>query len=428
MPRTVPKAVALAASLFVFISLDWTVSRAQGQRWRAEQAPGSTGSVVTSISTVPAGSSPFTVAFDADVGQLFITNRYSNTVTVLDQGSYLKRTTIQVGTEPLFAVQWPGSDLIYVSNRGSASLDVINAQTDQVVGTLPGGNGPHGIAIDAARQRLLVSDFLGSTVTAVDATTGQVITTINDPSINQPYGIAYDATDDRYYVGNYGNNKVTIIDGQSLLVTGVIISGIGSSPHDVMWFAPLDQIYVANGYDGTVSVINGATNQVVNQIPIGSPSSWPMFFASSPSRSQIYVSTYQDDTLSVIDAASGEVLTTVGVGSNPRGIAVDDPRRLVYVVNDMDNTMSILQLADSTTMTATPTSSPVPSETPTPTLTSTPTATATITPTFTPTMTPTVTPTVTPSWTGTTPPTVIPTGTQESGPPTYQIFIPFVSR
>ena len=417
MPRTVVKVFTLTASLLAFIILNWTITRAQGQPRRAVQPSQSAGSIVTAITTVPAGSSPFTVAFDADVGKLFITNRYSYTVTVLDSTSYALKDTIQVGIEPLFAVQWPGSNLIYVSNRGSESLDVIDAQTDQVVGTLPAGNGPHGIAIDQARQRLLVSDFLGSTVTAINATNGQA-TTITDPSINQPYGIAYDATDDRYYVGNYGNNEITIIDGQSLQVTGFVVSGIGNSPHDVMWFAPLDQIYVANGFDGTVSVINGATNQVVRQISIGTSASWPMFFASSPSRSQIYVSAYQDHTLSVVDAASGEVLTTVGVGSSPRGIAVDDTRRLVYVVNDTDNTMSILQLASSTTMTPTPTETltatdtPTPSVTPTPTTTSTPTATSTSPRTTTPTKTPTVTATDTP--------------VADSFP--YRVFIPLVER
>jgi len=56
----------------------------------------------------------------------------------------------------------------------------------------------------------------------------------------------------------------------------------------------------------------------------------------------VYVANEGDDSVSVIDGATGTVMATILVGSSPRGIAVDETTDTVYVANSGDQTVSVI--------------------------------------------------------------------------------------
>ena len=68
----------------------------------------------------------------------------------------------------------------------------------------------------------------------------------------------------------------------------------------------------------------------------------PDQIAVDPATDTIYVANDGNNTVSVIDGSTNTVTTTVGVGSGPRGIAVDPVTDSVYVVNAGTRTMSVI--------------------------------------------------------------------------------------
>jgi len=59
-----------------------------------------------------------------------------------------------------------------------------------------------------------------------------------------------------------------------------------------------------------------------------------------------YVVNEGDNTISVLDGHTGKVTATVRVGKSPRTIAVSPDGRLAYVSNGDDDTVSVLQVGE----------------------------------------------------------------------------------
>ena len=83
---------------------------------------------------------------------------------------------------------------------------------------------------------------------------------------------------------------------------------------------------------------------VTATIPVGS---YPWGIAVSPNGQYVYVANQGDSSVSVINTASNTVTATIPVGSTPRGIAVSPNGQYVYVTNFGSNTVSVLY-ADNT--------------------------------------------------------------------------------
>jgi YVTN family beta-propeller protein len=100
--------------------------------------------------------------------------------------------------------------------------------------------------------------------------------------------------------------------------------------------------YITNGSDGTVSVIDTTTNTVTATIAVGN---LPFGVAVTPDASAVYITNFSDNTVSVIDTSSNTVTATIPVGREPLGVAVTPDGRLVYVTNRADSTVSVIDPA-----------------------------------------------------------------------------------
>ena len=57
----------------------------------------------------------------------------------------------------------------------------------------------------------------------------------------------------------------------------------------------------------------------------------------------VYVINQGDNTVSVIDGATRTVTATVPIGKNPYGVAVDPDTHTAYVTNRDDGTVSVIE-------------------------------------------------------------------------------------
>ena len=182
-------------------------------------APVAQASVInTVIAKVSVGVAPSGVAVStvgANAGDVYVTNRGDNTVSVIGPSNTVI-ATIPVGIYPCgVAVSQAGENAgdVYVINNAPGTVSVIDP-SNTVVATITVGNNPFGVA-----------------VSSVGANAGDV------------------------YVTNSGDNTVSVIDPTNTVVATI---PVGSGPIEVAVSptgANAGDVYVVNEDDGTVSVI-----------------------------------------------------------------------------------------------------------------------------------------------------------------------------
>lgn len=301
---------------------------------------------------VPVGALPSNSALDPATHTLYVTNYYGNTVSVLD----------------------------------AATCNALNAWgCSRTPPTVQVGNGPFGLAVDQATDTVYVANYNSNTVSVIDGATCNAENTSGcnetPPAVmvgSGPVALDVNEQTDSVYVANLGNGaeygletKVSVIDGQTC--NGQVTSGCGhrpptvrvaSGPEGVIVDQSTDTVYTGsenpNGA-GVVSVINGATcdatvtsgcTQTTTRVGIGTGSSdVNVGLAIDPATKTLYAANSIDNTLSMINVATCNALVTSGcgetpnvvrVGADPNGISFNGTTGTIYVANNADDTLSVL--------------------------------------------------------------------------------------
>lgn len=214
----------------------------------------------------------------------------------------------------------------YVTNYNTDQVYILNPLTRQLgTAITTGHDGPWNIVVSGTGA--YVTNTSGNTVSVIDITDNQVVTTITVGS--NPYDIAASGTG--VYVVNGFSNNVSVIDTTSLTVDRTITVGNGPIGIGISGTGA----YVANATAGTVSVIDTSNNVVERTVTVGSGAYDVAFYGTGA-----FVANLNADSVSVIDTANGAVEHTISVGDGPVGIAVSGTG--AYVANREDDTVSVI--------------------------------------------------------------------------------------
>lgn len=153
------------------------------------------------LARVPAGQFPDGLAYSPEVHKVYVSDEAGGKETVIDTRTNRVLATIDMGGEVGNTKYDSGSRLIFANVQTTNELVAIDPQKDQIVGRhfLKGGNGAHGLFIDAQKRlafaaceedsKLLVVDLNNYQVT-------QVFSTGEGPDV-----LAFDPALERLYVG-----------------------------------------------------------------------------------------------------------------------------------------------------------------------------------------------------------------------------------
>jgi YVTN family beta-propeller protein len=314
-----------------------TVSVLDGAACNAARRVGCrTPAPTTAIGLGPAGS-----ALDPTTGTLYVANQFAGTVSVIDTGRCRARhtsgcnqpwPTVGVGQLPMAVGLDEQLDSAYVANQNSSTVSVIDTRTCNARIVSGCGKAPASIAVvggaftlsvDAHTHTVYVANIGGDTVSVIDGQSCNAHTTSGCAQAPRtvrtgtaPAGLLVDPATHTLYVANGGDATVSLLD---------------------------------------TSRCNGRTSvdcsDAVPTVPITAA---PRFLAISPATHTLYVSTTDRSTLAMVDTArcnvdtSGGCATTppvVGVGFLPYGVAVDPSSGAVLVGNVGDSTVSAFDAA-----------------------------------------------------------------------------------
>jgi YVTN family beta-propeller protein len=307
---------------------------------------------------VAVDSYPIGVAVNPVTKKVYVTNEFSNTLSVISGLTDSVANTITVGNFPYGVAVNPFNDRIYVTNRGSNTISVIDGPTNTKLSNVDVGNSPVGIGVNPSSNWIYVANINSGTVSVIDGITNRVTDTI--PVGKAPYGVAVNPITNKIYVTNIESNTVSVIDGKTNRVYSTVT--VGKSPVGVSADTRRDVIYVSNHSSNTVSVIDGRTSKVSATITVGKR---PVGVSTNPVTSKVYVTNIQSSTVSVIDGITNRVKSTIIVNPTLRRpqengdpvlnmpilasfpliaslVAVNSVSNLIYVTNTGSDIVSII--------------------------------------------------------------------------------------
>lgn len=160
------------------------------------------------ITKITVGIKPDAIMFDPFSQKVFAFNAGSNNVSVIDPTSDHIIATIQLESNPEFAVS-DNNGKVFVNLEDNSKLAVINSRTLKVESnwSLSPGEGPSGLALDNENHRLF-SVCSNKLMIVLDAISGKIITTV--PIGEHVDGAGFDPTNKHIYA-SCGEGKLTVI-------------------------------------------------------------------------------------------------------------------------------------------------------------------------------------------------------------------------
>jgi YVTN family beta-propeller protein len=213
----------------------------------------------TVTSTVPVDNfTPGPSATSPDGRYLYVPNHNTamsganeNVVDVIDTAGGKLIGKIAVPANPHW-IAFDKNGRFYTTDHMSATVTVLNAQTNGIIGEIQVGETPHSEAISPDGSRLAVTSFDGNKVFMVNTATDKMIAQI--PVGRNPLDIAY-SPDGRYlFTTNNEDNTVTVISTAGNRVIAEVPTG--KAPTSISVLPSGRQAYVTDEGDGTIEILN----------------------------------------------------------------------------------------------------------------------------------------------------------------------------
>ncbi|MGY8959609.1 MAG: YVTN family beta-propeller repeat protein, partial [Alphaproteobacteria bacterium] len=242
---------------------------------------------------------------------------------------------------------------VFVPNRSSADVAVIDTRTDKVVATVPVGATPHQVAVSDTLGKMITSNTDDNTISIIDLETLRAVATVTLGNTPEHMEISPDGG--ILAVGNIEGGTVSLVsikeNRELRRVTGL------HEPHN-MTFSPSGKwLYVGNLGADFVSVIDVKLGSVIKEIPVGDPKAMASKGAANEEYQGVinvtrtpdgrlgFAAYGEGDSMAVLDLRTKKKIKTLKLGDTPwRAYSTADGRFMI-VPNNGDETVSIVSTA-----------------------------------------------------------------------------------
>src|ERR1700736_5443464 len=212
---------------------------------------------------------------------------------------------------------------VYISH--ATQVDVLDADSGKVVGTIPDTPGVHGITIATAFKHGFTSNGRENKVSMFDPSTLQLIKKIDVGK--GPDGIYFDPATKRVFTNNHGTHDITAIDAATGDVVGTV-KAEGDGDEAIIGADGL--IYVNSEDTAEVVVFDPKSLEVKKRFPIGVAKT-PTGLAYDAKTNRLFIGARNEPKMIVMDAANGKVITTAPIGAGVDFAAFDPDAKLIFL-------------------------------------------------------------------------------------------------
>jgi YVTN family beta-propeller protein len=220
-----------------------------------------------------------------------------------------------------YATVDPEGRRVYVSHGNK--VDVVDADSGDVVGAVTDTQGVHGIAVAASLGRGFTSNGKTNTVSVFDLKTLKTTNTI--ATDKGPDTIIYEPAAKRVFVFNGRGNSATVIDADALKVTGTV--ALGGKPEAAV-SDDKGNVYVNIEDKGEVLKIDGAKLEVAARWFVA-PAKDPVGLALDSSTGRLFVGCRSKECV-ILSLETGKAVGSVPIGAGVDAGAFDASSKLAF--------------------------------------------------------------------------------------------------
>lgn len=213
------------------------------------------------VRRLPVPAQPFGLAVEPEGRRLYVGDWSGNRVLRLAVETGAVEAVVAVGRDPA-ALAFGAPGRLYVAERESRSVGVIDTARMERIAALPVGEAPFALAYDPVRVRLYVANVRSNDLSVIDAGTSRRLATVAVGA--SPYGVAVSSDGSRILVANQHGGTVSLVDADSLAVLATI--PVGRYPEGVAILG--GRGYVADWFSDAVSVIDLGSARETARIPV----------------------------------------------------------------------------------------------------------------------------------------------------------------
>jgi YVTN family beta-propeller protein len=304
------------------------------------------GTTYAEIKKIEVGRVPRGFSLSPGAGQLFIANSWDDTVSVIDTKSLEVTATWPVSAEPSSVVEDRAGKYLFVANRISNDVAVLDAQTGTELKRLAAGRGASYITPSPDGRKLYVTHVYpdpgtnrtppDSEVTVIDSARAVVIDRIPLSNIAHGFHVAFSA------------------DGSLGVAAGLLPKNL----------VPLAHLEHGGAFADTLTLFGPEIGKPV-ELPLDELERYavrPFGVAITPDKSRIFITCGGSEFVTVINlprllryirthpgpytqdlsASANYVEAHVPVGHDPRGVAFTRDGSKLLVANRLDDTISVI--------------------------------------------------------------------------------------
>lgn len=237
-------------------------------------------------------------------------------ITPIEIQSYTTDPSIAVGKCPVYAVPSPDTRRIFVINRGSDTVSVINGQTNALNQCTPFVDSQTGRTVTCHPTLPLSTSAVSATgITPPNGTAGMAATA-------EPVYAEYNQATSTLVVADYAAGTISVIDvsldefGNDSATFGTTYTiPVGKNPASVTVLYDGSRAYTANQADGTVTIANLQSHTVEKTLTVvGHPRT--VVSTQNSLYGKVYVASPDTPYVTIISVLNDLVDTTVLVQGN----------------------------------------------------------------------------------------------------------------
>jgi DNA-binding beta-propeller fold protein YncE len=275
-------------------------------------------------------------------------------VGIFDTGnrSRLADLLLRAGS-PVHVELDPSSGRVYVAGSPGG---IYAFQGTSQVGMIPMGGAPHDIGIDPTNEHAVVTntfDVSGNPanqtyVSLVDLSSGQILTNVNTGNVG-PHKAAVDPSRHLVYISHAVSPAVDVIDTQTGRLLRQFATGLAQGGAYNAIDLSRQRLYVVGAMttsptspDALVAIDLTTGKRVAGEVQL---SKGAHGIRVDPVTGLMWVVLGDAGQVAVIDPSTLTERALIPVGHCPYYLDIDPVRRLAYVTNEADNSITVLDMA-----------------------------------------------------------------------------------
>jgi YVTN family beta-propeller protein len=211
---------------------------------------------------------------------------------------------------------------VYIAH--ATQVEVLDADTSELVGTIPNTPGAHGVAVVPEFSRGFITAGKSDSVIIFDLKT---LKTLGEVKVGKkPDAIIYDPATKHIFAMNGDSDNTTVINAADGKVVGTI--ALGGGPE----FAVADgkgNVYINLEEKAETVHIDSNTLKILHHWPLA-PGGTATALAFDPQTRRLFAGCRGGQLMVVLDADSGKVITTAPIGERVDAAAYDPATKLVF--------------------------------------------------------------------------------------------------